>query len=138
MQQIPMETEILVVENEPADVSLLREMLADGRAMTVVNDLSTAVTTIEELDSNGALPELVLLDLRLPDGSGFDLLQVLRQELGLEALPVVVLTNSDSDADRERAQELGADRFETKPMDVAEFEGLITDIERSFCSTANG
>lgn len=133
---VPMETEILVVEDEPADAELIRELLADDHDIEVVGDVSTAVGTLQALASADATPALVLLDLCLPDGSGFDVLEYLDAELDSDGLSAVVLTNSDSDSDRERARQLGAEKYETKPMDIDEFESTIADIERAFLSVS--
>lgn len=127
-----MDTEVLVVEDEPADAHLIRDLLGDDHDVAVVGEVETAITTLQSLVEADAPPELVLLDLRLPDGSGFDVLEQIRDELELESVSVVVLTNSDSDTDRERAQDLGADEFTTKPMDVDAFQREITAIEQTF------
>lgn len=62
------------------------------------------------------LPELVLLDLRLPGMHGFEVLRWIRQQPKLAKLPVVVVTGMETASDARRAQELGASAFMTKPF----------------------
>jgi CheY-like chemotaxis protein len=126
------DTDILVVEDEPADANLIREMLTEDHETTVVDTVEAAVSTLDSLRDAGQLPELVLLDLRLPDGSGFDVLKALSERPDTEDLAVILLTSSEAKSDRERALELGADGFETKPMDIDEFASTIADIEQTY------
>lgn len=126
------EIDILVVEDEPADANLIREMLCHCHDIEVAGDVSTAVSTIQSLAAKDDTPELVLLDLRLPDGSGFDVLRELQNEKQRHQFSIVVLSNSDADTDRKRAKELDVDEFQTKPMDIDDFERVIADIEQRF------
>ena len=73
------------------------------------------------------LPALMLLDLKLPGMSGFEVLLWLRQQPGLKRLPVVVLTSSKENTDINRAYELGANSYLVKP---ASFDALVNIIER--------
>lgn len=66
---------------------------------------------------SSATPNLVILDLRMPVVDGFGVLEWMRQELGEEAPPVVVLTSSRDPADEQRARELGAADLVEKPQD---------------------
>lgn len=134
---VPTETDILVIEDEPADAHLIRDLLDDKHDVAVVDQAGNAIQTLTVLAEENAEPDLVLLDLRLPDGSGFDVLEAVRGQIELDELSIVVLTNSDSDTDRERARALGADEFTTKPMDVDAFERAISDIEQTFLHTGS-
>lgn len=130
-----MTSNILVVEDQAADAGLIRDLLADEHAIEVVGNGTTAISTLRAYSAEGSIPDLVLLDLRLPDISGFDILKFLREEPDFDDLVVVVLTNSDSDRDRQRALELGTDDYRTKPMDMDAFQCTITDIEQTFLDT---
>jgi CheY-like chemotaxis protein len=72
--------------------------------------------------SKHPMPSLILLDLKMPRVSGFDVLAWLRTEDGLKQLPVVVLTSSNHDADIKRAYDLGARSYLVKPVG---FEALV-------------
>jgi CheY-like chemotaxis protein len=68
------------------------------------------------------LPDLLLLDLKMPRKNGFEVLEWVRQQPGLKRLPVVVLTSSMQDLDINRAYELGANTYLVKP---ANYEALV-------------
>jgi DNA-binding response OmpR family regulator len=105
-----------VVEDDP-DVRTLVETLLRGADLDI-----EAAGTREEVVARlrrKPLPDIVLLDVSLPDLNGFDLLQRLKAHAALKAVPVVMLT---ADASREsivRGLTLGADGYITKPFDRA-------------------
>ena len=68
------------------------------------------------------LPVLLLLDLKMPRRNGFEVIAWIRQQTGLKRLPVIILTSSREDRDINRAHELGANTYLTKPVN---FEGLV-------------
>lgn len=71
------------------------------------------------------LPDLVVLDLSLPEVSGFEILKVIRSETRMKELRVVVLTGSDLQSEREKAFKLGANAFFVKPADSSEYTRII-------------
>ena len=75
------------------------------------------------------LPTLLLLDLKMPRKNGFDVLEWLRTQPSLAALRVVVLTTSDQIHDVNRAYQLGANSFLTKPVDFRDFVQLSSAIK---------
>ena len=108
---------ILYVEDNPANARLMQSIvrLRSDASLTV------ASTGAEGLDlAREALPDLVLLDLHLPDLSGHEVLSRLRADSATRDLVVVVLTADATTATRQRAQAQGADGFLTKPIEVAE------------------
>ncbi len=120
---------ILVVEDNPADVYLLREALSlEGKQvdLTVVIDGEQALKYVQRKGEfeNASPPDLVVLDLNLPKSDGGDVLRCIRKEGDYAGVPVVVLTSSDSPRDRKTIESLGADRFITKPSDLDEFMAL--------------
>ncbi|HET7024721.1 MAG TPA: response regulator [Gemmatimonadales bacterium] len=111
---------ILIVEDSPDNMVLFRTVLA-----------LKGHTVIEQVDGHGLLqaiddahPDLVLMDIQLPDKDGYTLLQELRDS-GRRTLRVVALTAHAMGSDRERAREAGFDGYITKPIDVRSFPGLI-------------
>ena len=113
---------ILVVEDEPAIAeSLAYSLRRDGFAVTVAKNLASA-----ENEAPGA--DLVVLDLMLPDGSGFDLIgQIRRRGLGTA---VIVLSSRDGEADRVAALETGADDYVTKPFSPREIVARVRAVLR--------
>jgi two-component system catabolic regulation response regulator CreB len=103
---------VLVVEDEPAIAeSVCYALRRDG---FTVNH----APTFAEADERSADADLILLDLMLPDGSGFDLITKLRQSGRLT--PIIVLSSREDEADRVAALETGADDYVTKPFSPRE------------------
>lgn len=107
---------VLVVEDERDIAALIAYHLTrEGYRV------STAASGGEALRAVASdHPDIVLLDLMLPDLSGYDVIQELRRQPGLEELPVVFLTARREEADRIRGLELGADDYVTKPFSPQE------------------
>ena len=112
---------ILLVEDDPDDEALTRRALEKNN---VRNELVVARDGQEALDYlRGAprLPELVLLDLKLPKIDGFEVLRRLRADERTRLLPVVVLTSSNEQRDVASSYSLGANSYVRKPVDFKEF-----------------
>jgi CheY-like chemotaxis protein len=108
---------ILLVEDNP-DHALLAKLaisrLDEVREVRVAGD---GIQALEQLRTAAQLPDLVLLDLKLPRLDGFGFLEALREDPRFKKLPVVVLTTSAARKDLERSRELGAVGYLTKPLD---------------------
>ena len=119
----------LLVEDSETDAILIRRAFVKGNIVNplqvVTNgDQAIAYLKAEAPFSNRAeypLPELVLLDLKLPGIDGFQVLRWIRQQPELKALRVVVLTSSDRIQDVNLAYQLGANSFLVKPVDFERF-----------------
>jgi len=120
---------VLLVEDEDAITVPLTEALAREGFRA-----ETAGTLAEGLDiARSRRPDLVLLDVMLPDGSGFDLLRELRGE---EHLPVIMLTARGDEADRVLGLELGADDYVVKPFSARELVARIRAVLRRTSAAA--
>lgn len=75
------------------------------------------------------LPSLILLDIKMPKLTGFDVLGWMHQRPELAKIPVVILTASVRQEDRNKAQALGATAFRTKPVDFSELVEIIRDVD---------
>ena len=108
----PSETTILIVEDDPDQLALadLRVSMAGYR----VRVASSVNGFLQSLVDEGA-PDLLLLDVMLPDGDGFDVLAKMRRHQALGSLPIVLLTSKNDPADIGRGLVLGADGYITKP-----------------------
>jgi DNA-binding response OmpR family regulator len=112
-------THILVVEDDPAVAESLRAGLArEGFGVTCVRTGAEGVTATQKDP-----PHLVLLDIRLPDGSGFDFCRQMRQ-MGLRQ-PIVMLTARSEELDKVLGLEMGADDYVTKPFGLRELVARI-------------
>ena len=120
-------TEILLAEDNQADVYLIREALKEHGvecAIRIVSDGQEVLRLIEDHPSGGLNLALIILDLNLPRHDGIEILESLHKSPELTGIPVVVLTSSDSPADRQAATRLGAARFLKKPSNLDQFLSL--------------
>ena len=116
---------VLLVEDNPADTYIVRQSLNEHLQdfdIWIVEDGDKAFRLIEEIDSNGAIPcpDILLLDLNLPKRSGHEVLKRVRNSRCGD-IPIVIVTSSDSPADRLEAAKLGATAYFRKPADLDEF-----------------
>ena len=119
---------VLVVEDEPAIAESIAYFLRrDGFSATVAPTLAAAERELEGVD-------LVILDLMLPDGSGFDLIGQVRRSAGTAA--IIVLSSRDSEADRVAALETGADDYVTKPFSPREVVARVRAVLRRAAGSA--
>jgi CheY-like chemotaxis protein len=123
---------ILLIEDDEDHVFLIRRALRDLDGVKVVVDVAmTGEQALEALGrdrATGNLPGLVLLDLRMPGMDGFEVLRRIRGQDGLRALPVVALTSSEREDDREQALRLGVTWYVCKPVDGARFRTEVQQV----------
>ena len=124
---------ILLVEDSPADVRLLREALKDASItvrMTTVRDGVEAMEYLHgTLRGQDPRPDLILLDLNLPRKSGREVLAEIKTDTGLRAIPVIIMSSSNADEDVEFAYSYSANSFITKPADLPEYMRIVRSIE---------
>ena len=123
-----MSPDILHVEDEPGLTRLVeaafRKLGFRGQIRNAAS-LGEALTALDAFRAEGRLPRLILTDLRLPDGFGFDLIRTVREDPELAAIPVVVLSGDASPDTVSRAYALGANAFVPKiPADGDVFEAV--------------
>jgi two-component system response regulator len=126
--------EILLVEDDPADVELTREALADSKLMTNMNVTRDGEEAMSYLRKEGPYqdaktPDLILLDLNMPKKDGREVLNEIKADDSLKTIPIVVLTTSESEEDILRSYNLGANCYVTKPVGLAEFMKVVDSIE---------
>ena len=129
----PKTVRVLLVEDDDDHLFLIRRSLRDLTEVAVA--VEVARTGEQALDylrrgrfDSGALPELVLLDLRIPRLGGLEVLGQIRADATLRSLPVVVLTSSEREEDREQALRLGATWYVCKPIDGARFRAEVQQV----------
>jgi DNA-binding response OmpR family regulator len=115
---------VLLIEDEPNIIEAIRFILSrDGWVVDVHSDGATAMEAIER-----RAPDLIILDVMLPNRSGFDILSDLRARPETETLPVLMLTARGQKKDREKAERIGASRFMTKPFSNAEVLSSVREL----------
>lgn len=117
---------IVVVEDNPADIILVREALSVNRVDSELETYGTGESALAALASllsseTPKLPSLVLLDWNLPLINGAEVLRTIRQWPDFDRTPIAVLTSSGSPRDRSQALDLGATRYIQKPMNLDDF-----------------
>lgn len=125
---------ILLVEDDSNDVLLIQRAFRKSDVVNPIQVVGDGEEAIAYLSGRGPyadrerypLPVLLLLDLKLPRKSGFEVLEWLRQQPGLKRLPVAVLTSSAETPDINRAYDLGANSYLVKPV---RFEGLLRMVQ---------
>jgi two-component system response regulator len=126
--------EILMVEDNPADVRLTQEALRDAKVqvnMNVVEDGNEAMAYLrrEGKYKDSVQPDIMLLDLNLPGKDGREVLAEMKADPALKHIPVVVLTTSRAEEDICRVYNLQAACYVTKPVDFDEFVKVVRAIE---------
>ncbi len=124
---------VLLVEDDPGDVVLVREAFDFNKVRNELRVASDGVYALEQLrDPEQSLPDLILLDLNLPRMDGRELLEKVREDPRLTRIPVVVLTTSEAEADVLRSYELHANAYVTKPVDLNRFLKVVREIDNFF------
>jgi CheY-like chemotaxis protein len=129
--------DVLLVEDDPGDVMLTRDSFEDchlGLNLHVASDGEEALGFLHRAGEFAGVPRpaLILLDLNLPRRGGLEVLAELKADDDLRAIPVVVLTTSQAEADIARSYELHANAYVIKPIDAAKFADAIKQIDEFF------
>ena len=120
---------ILLVEDNPDDVTLTLRALKKNNLLNEVIVARDGVEALDYLFRDGKfadrpeekMPELILLDLKLPKVDGLDVLKQIRKNERTKLLPVVVLTSSNEQPDIISSYELGVNSYIRKPVDFEQF-----------------
>jgi DNA-binding response OmpR family regulator len=112
---------ILIVDDDPElRLSLQIRLKANHYGVVFAEDGVTAIS-----EARKHMPHLIILDLGLPAGDGFSVLEMLKTNLSLSSIPVIVFSARDRNANGERAVNAGAIAFLQKPVDNARLLSVI-------------
>ncbi len=131
---ISKQIEILLVEDDPGDVDLTRGALKDEKLSVNLNVVGDGVKALKYLRNEGSFadairPDLIILDLNLPQKDGREVLREIKNDKSLKHIPVVVLTTSDQESDILKSYGLGANCYIAKPMGFDQFKNVVKAIE---------
>jgi two-component system response regulator len=120
---------LLLVEDNPDDEALTLRALRKHRVANEIVVARDGIEAWEYLMAEGAyagrntmvMPQVILLDLKLPRLDGLGFLRRLRSEIRTKRIPVVILTSSNEEQDRINGYELGANSYVRKPVDFEQF-----------------
>jgi len=126
--------EILLVEDNEGDVGLVEEVFEDAKirnTLHVAEDGEEAMLFLnkEKPFANAPTPDIILLDLNLPQKDGREVLEEIKTDDKLKRIPVVVLTTSKAEEDIVKSYDLHANSYITKPVDFDQFIKVIKSIE---------
>lgn len=120
-----------MIDDSPADAGLVDRALKKMKVrydFTVYHDGPTALQQIQAIPTERELPDLILLDLNMPGIKGHDILQALKNDERLNAIPVVVLSTSSAPEDITLAYRRQANAYVNKPSELNEFQDAVEKI----------
>jgi two-component system, chemotaxis family, response regulator Rcp1 len=125
---------ILLVEDNPADVRLTMEALKECKMLNKLSVVTDGVEAMEFMRKKGKyadepLPDLILLDLNLPKKDGREVLAEIKQDPDLKKIPVVILTTSKAERDILMSYNNHANCYISKPVDLDQFVTVVKSIE---------
>ncbi|MCF0096193.1 response regulator [Micromonospora sp. MH99] len=137
MGDSPQPVRILVVDDDPGDVLMIEEALADSDVEKVIDVVSDGEEAMEFLRAEGRhvqarRPDVILLDLNMPRMDGRQVLGAVKQDEDLRTIPIVVLTTSNADTDIVGSYTLQANAYVTKPIDLDDFNDVVRRIDEFF------
>ncbi len=128
---------ILLVEDNRMDAELTLDAFHEAKLLNAVHVAVNGQEALDYLFGKGVfadrktypLPNLVLLDLKLPGVDGFEVLRQVKSTPRLKRLPVVILTSSKEEGDRALSYDCGANSYLVKPVSFEGFLGVVRQIE---------
>jgi len=126
-----LEIRIILVEDNPEDAAVTKRVLKHNqldKGLVIATSGKEALAALQN-KSTVDLPQLILLDINLPDISGIDLLTSIKKDSNLRDIPVVILTGSNEDQDIQKSYDLGAGSYLVKPISN---DALMLVIEKLF------
>src|SRR5271169_2372283 len=133
--------DVLVVDDNPADVALVREALAGSRHRSQLSTVGDGVEAMAYLSQrekyvNATRPDLVILDLNLPKRDGLAVLAAMKAGPDLRRIPVVIFSTSELQKDIVRSYEMGANCYVRKPGNLNDFFSTVKAIEEFWFGSA--
>jgi CheY-like chemotaxis protein len=124
---------ILVVEDSPIYQDLIEEAIAELNMPLQINLVTNGEEALwflrqQRIYTNAPIPKLILLDLNIPKINGLELLEMIKNDPKLKAIPVIILTSSSLDTDINRSYQLHANCYITKPSEIENFFQTIHQI----------
>lgn len=130
------EIEILIVEDNQFDADLTIRALRKQNLANKLIHLRDGAEALDFIFASGKfadrninqLPQVILLDLKMPKVNGLEVLQTIKADDRTKAIPVVILTSSAEDPDIRRCYELGANSYIVKPVEFENFAKAVSDL----------
>lgn len=135
---------ILHVEDDPIHRLLVRKNLINHSVTNKVIEVEDGQKAIDYLYGRGEyvdrktypLPDLILLDIKMPVMNGFEVLEELKNDPEMKHIPIIMLTTSTKEEEIARGYKTGANAYVTKPIDFSEFAKKLKDLNLFWTLTA--
>lgn len=121
---VPQTVDLLVIEDDPNDLALLKAAIDRNGVRASVRSAGSGAAALQELETSTP-PDLILLDLRLPDMDGIEVLETLKRDPSLVRIPVIILSGSTNPADVDAGYALHAAAYLPKPHTVDGWQHLV-------------
>ena len=127
---------ILLVDDNRMDVELTLDAFRQSRLANAINIASSGVEALDYLFGRGKfsdrntypLPDLILLDLKMPGVDGFEILKQVKSAPGIQRIPIIILTVSREEGDRTMSFDLGANSYLVKPVSFMGLMNIVKEI----------
>ena len=127
---------VLLVEDDLNDIFLVKRAFKIAKIENPLQVVTDGLEAIQYLRGEGKyadrdaypLPRLIVMDIKMPRRSGFEVLECVKGDGPLRRIPIVIVSSSDNPADINRAYEMGANAYMVKPMDFKAVEHLFSSI----------
>ncbi|MFC5412939.1 response regulator [Larkinella bovis] len=119
---------IAVVDDDEDDLFLIQEAFKSCLKEEKVLIASSGADLLSRLETARTLPSFLLLDLNMPQMSGFEVLERLRADRRYNLMPVLIFSTSNAQPDIDRAYELGANSYVKKPSSFADYKSVVEDL----------
>ncbi len=140
LEPSPRPVQILIVEDNPADARLVREVMRDSKVLNEIHWVPDGVEALDFLYRRGKhagapRPNLIFLDLNMPRKDGRAVLAEVKADEVLRRIPVVVMTSSQAEEDVARAYDAHANCYIRKPIDFQQFHQVVKTLENFWFAT---
>ena len=127
---------VLLVEDDLNDIFLVKRAFKMARLITPLQVVTDGADAVSYLRGEGKyadreaypLPKLIVMDIKMPRLTGFEVLEWIKQDVPLRRIPIVIVSSSNNPSDINRAYELGANAYMVKPVDYRAVERLFETI----------
>jgi two-component system, chemotaxis family, response regulator Rcp1 len=132
--------EILLIEDSISDIELIIDSFQKINStfnINVLNDGANVIPYMNKVDTyfNSIRPNLIILDLSLPNINGFDILKELKSDLNFKSIPIIILSSSSFIIDIDLCYNLYANAYIVKPNNLYGFRNIVKQIEQFWFST---
>jgi chemotaxis family two-component system response regulator Rcp1 len=133
--------ELLLIEDNPADAYLVQHVLRESKLslhVTVMQDGEQALAFVRRRGPyvDAVRPDLILLDLHLPQKDGHEVVRELKSDRTLRAIPVVMLTSSEAPEDIRQSYAQQANAYVVKPLELDHYVRVLKAIADFWCTVA--